>query len=313
VLAFAVFTVVDTSRWRQGRTWLELWATGAAVALVTLLFAPDANAQQRLVLRFASGTSVASVFAARHLESLWALAIPLVWCALAIVGALWTRTLRTTLAVAAFVVLLLVATVWASSATVTMIVLSVVAGYGVAWCERRWQRPAMVAAVLSVVAMVIMLPWGVRMDAPAVATTLAAPPAYLTPAASLPTIYRAVETLSRSAVLAEFPFGDSGYDLRYMFFSTTHRRRLLNGYSKTSPPTFLARQRVLAQPLLDPAIAAQALAGATHVIVHRHAWKDNTGLLVGGWLEAFGARAVAEGDGAVLYELAANEGLARTN
>jgi hypothetical protein len=119
-----------------------------------------------------------------------------------------------------------------------------------------------------------------------------------------------VMSLRPGAILAEFPFGDSWYDLRYMYFSATHRRRLLNGYSGIFPPSFLARQRVLARPLLDPDAAAQALGGATHIVVHRHAWADNTGVLVGAWLEAFGARAIGEGDGAILYELPLREGIA---
>jgi hypothetical protein len=44
--------------------------------------------------------------------------------------------------------------------------------------------------------------------------------------------------------------------------------------------------------------------------VHRAAWPDNSGLVIGAWLEAFGARVIAEHDGAVLYELLVREELA---
>ena len=37
--------------------------------------------------------------------------------------------------------------------------------------------------------------------------------------------------------------------------------------------------------------------------MHRAAWPDNSGQVIGAWLEAFGARVIAEHDGAVLYEL----------
>ena len=96
-------------------------------------------------------------------------------------------------------------------------------------------------------------------------------------APELPAIYRAVDALRPGAILVELPFGDPWYDVRYMFFSTTHRRRLLNGYSGIFPPSFRARQRVLSRPLLDPGASAQAIGGATHVVVHRPAWKDDTG------------------------------------
>jgi hypothetical protein len=68
---------------------------------------------------------------------------------------------------------------------------------------------------------------------------------------------------------------------------------------------------VLLNPVLDPEASARAIGGATHVVVHRAAWKDNTGTVIGAWLEAYGARAIGEGDGAVLYELPLREGIAR--
>ena len=50
-------------------------------------------------------------------------------------------------------------------------------------------------------------------------------PAYLTPRNALPAIYQAVDSLRPAAILAELPFGDPWYDLRYMYFSALHRRR----------------------------------------------------------------------------------------
>jgi hypothetical protein len=135
-------------------------------------------------------------------------------------------------------------------------------------------------------------------------------PAYQTPRNEQPSINHAVDSLRAGAILAELPFGDPWYDLRYMYFSALHQRRLLNGYSGLLPPSYLARQRVLANPLLDPGAAAQAIGGATHVIVHRLAWRDDTGSRVSAWLEQFGATLIAEGDGAALYELPVREGFA---
>ena len=83
------------------------------------------------------------------------------------------------------------------------------------------------------------------------------------------------------------------------------------GYSGIFPPSYLARQRVLARPLLDPSASAQAIGGATHVVVHRGAWTDDTGARVAAWLEQFGATLIAEGDGAALYELPVRENFAQ--
>ncbi|HXG87575.1 MAG TPA: hypothetical protein VNJ02_04495 [Vicinamibacterales bacterium] len=191
--------------------------------------------------------------------------------------------------------------------------LAILAGLGVAFLDQRWPR---ITRGVTLAALVVFLvratPAAMPLNGVLPSEGLAPPPAYLTPAPELPAIYRAVDSMLRpGAILAEFPFGDSWYDLRYMYFAGTHRRRLLNGYSGIFPPSFLARQRILATPTLDPEAAQQALGGATHVIVHRTAWSDDTGAAIGAWLATLGARIVAEADGAVLYELDVKEGLAR--
>ncbi len=129
------------------------------------------------------------------------------------------------------------------------------------------------------------------------------PPAYLTPSPQSPPIYRAVAGLDPNAVLAEFPFGDPWYELRYMFFAASHGKRLMNGYSGVFPASYVARQRRLTDPLASPAAASEALGGATHVVVHERAWKDDTGLKIEAWLESLGAVVVAEDDGVKLLAL----------
>jgi hypothetical protein len=144
---------------------------------------------------------------------------------------------------------------------------------------------------------------------------LAPPPAYLRPSPQLPPIYRAVNELDADAVVAELPFGNPWYELRYMFFAATHGRRLLNGYSGVFPPSYLARRRYLAEPLDAPGRALEALSGATHVIVHPAAWPDGTGEQVVAWLEMAGATPLTTADGAHLLALHAitREATRRTN
>ena len=104
-------------------------------------------------------------------------------------------------------------------------------------------------------------------------------------------------------MLAEFPFGDNAYDLRYMFFSATHRRRMLGGYSGVFPDSWLARRSALAQPLAVPDDAWRALEGATHAVVHGRGWPDATGERIGDWLKAHGARDAGVFDDAHVFEL----------
>jgi hypothetical protein len=141
------------------------------------------------------------------------------------------------------------------------------------------------------------------MNAPLVSAGLRPPPPYLTPAPHLPAIHGEVAKLDPGAVIAEFPFGDPWYDVRYMFFAATHGRALVNGYSGVFPRSFILRQRILSQPLARPDLVPSGLDGATHVVVHTAAWPDETGQRFVAWLETRGATLVAAEDGACLLAL----------
>jgi hypothetical protein len=348
VLLFAFGELVRTRRWRTPRVWLELWATAALVVVATMPFVlPYLAVQQRLgveraadeVIRY-SGTLDQYQFA------LPGLLPALVTAAIAIIGIPFQRTVRLRWATG-MSLLLLVLAFWLSLgptihgggqaldfpglygllydyvpgyrglrvparfAALLFIFLGLLAGAAVALLENRW---GVIGRLAMVVVFVIFVsraaPDTLPLNQPLPSPGLEPPPPYLTPRAELPSVYRTVESLRPGAILAEFPFGDSWYEVRYMYFAATHRRRLLNGYSGIFPPSYLARQKVLARPTLDPERAAQALGAATHVIVHRAAWKDNTGAVVGAWLETIGAKLIAEPDGAALYELPVREELA---
>jgi hypothetical protein len=53
----------------------------------------------------------------------------------------------------------------------------------------------------------------------------------------------------------------------------------------------------------DRAWAVLARSGATHAVVHEGFYLDGRGLQVSAWLEQHGAKRVAAGDGARLFEL----------
>lgn len=348
VVLFTLSEGARQRRLRAPRTWFELWATAAVVLVATTPFLlPYVDVQQRLgVQRSQDELVLFSATLDHYRVALPALTPALVLAALGLLAGAVDRSMRwLTLTTTCWIALALWLSLgpvpqsggqpldWpgvysvlhnyvpgysglrvpARFAMLFFVFLSLLAGFGVAALERRWRLVARVAAVIALAIFLVRAqpgPFPLNQVLPS-ANLVTPPPAYLTPSSAPPAIYQAVESLRPGAVLAELPFGDAWYDLRYMYFSSMHRRRLLNGYSGLFPPSFLARQRVLQQPLLDPAASAQALGGATHVIVHRQAWRDETGVKIGAWLEQFGATRIAEADGATLYEIPLRETFAQ--
>ena len=347
IVLFAAFDAVRTGRVKALGVWFELWAAAALVLVVTAPFLlPYIDVQQRLGVQRSIGEVVGFSATLDHYRvALPGFAAALMLAALAIVGGLVDRSLRwLTIATAMSIGLAFWLSLgpipqgggqplgWpglyavlhnyvpgfsglrvpARFAMLFFVFLALLAGVGVTVVERRWRQVGRTLAVVALAAFLLQaqpgpFPLNQPLPSPGLVTP---PPAYLTPRAELPAIYEAVDSLRPGAILAELPFGDSWYDLRYMYFSGIHRRRLLNGYSGLFPPSFLARQKVLTRPLLDPEASAQALGGATHIVVHRAAWADDTGVRIAAWLEQYGATAIADSDGAVLFELPVRENFA---
>lgn len=348
VLVFAVCEMVHWGRWRTPRVWLELWAAAALVLLATAPFLlPYLEVQQRLgIVRPPAEVIGYSATLDHYRVALPGLLPAIALGMVALLGLVIDRDVRTRWATGVSLLLLLLS-FWLSLgptpqaggqalgfpglygllydyvpgyqslrvpsrfAALLFVFLALLAGAGVSVLERRAKAIAIVVMAGAVVIFVnLASPDTMPLNQPLPSRGLATPPSYLKPSAHVPTVYSAVDSLHPGAILAEFPFGDPWYDLRYMYFAATHRRRLLNGYSGIFPPSYLARQRVLAHPTLDPEQAARSVAAATHVIVHRQAWTDNTGGVIGAWLETLGARKIAEADGAVVYEMPRREELA---
>jgi hypothetical protein len=119
-------------------------------------------------------------------------------------------------------------------------------------------------------------------------------------------IYRAVAMLPKDAVLAELPFGEQACDLRYMFSSTFHWRRLLNGFSGARPPHYPRLSADLSSSLRDPPRAWRALerSAATHVVVHKGFWGiPRKGRRLTQWLVENGSTIVARDGSDVLLAL----------
>ena len=111
----------------------------------------------------------------------------------------------------------------------------------------------------------------------------------------IPPVYRFVAELPASAALVELPFGEVGYELRYMFYSTSHWRPLVNGYSGSAPDEYGLISERLKDLAIRPEVAWTALgaSGATHAVVHEGAYTDGRGIGVSRWLRANGAREIA--------------------
>jgi hypothetical protein len=190
-------------------------------------------------------------------------------------------------------------------AMVAGLFLAVLAGYGAARIARRTWAPGVLAvAGVLIIADSAAMPlgmnhtWGV---------SEATPPARVYPIATAPPVYRRVATLPAGSVIAEFPFGDNAWEIRYVFYAAAHGKPILNGYSGAFPPAYLRRVAALRRLATDGDTAWQALveAGATHVVVHVPAFANpNEPRMLSAWLEGRGAQFLESfPDGDALYAL----------
>ena len=189
-------------------------------------------------------------------------------------------------------------------AMVLMMALSVLAGIGAAQLARRAAPAgAAFAAALAVAHLTVQWMGPIALDGPLLAAGVHSTPEYLRPSTAVPSIYRFVAATEPSAVLVELPFGDPGYELRYMYFGLAHERRLLNGYSGFFPPSYLRRAADLRDPSANWDRAWSALSPATYVVVHGQAFEAQRAQAIGAWLAGRGARKIATRDGAQLWHL----------
>jgi hypothetical protein len=187
-----------------------------------------------------------------------------------------------------------------------MLFLAILAGFGAHYLERRGRHGSVLVVMLGALFLIEVNAAPINLNGTADAQGLARPDAYVLPGPATFAIYRAVNSLPADVVLAEFPFGDSAYDLRYMYSSTTHWRRLLNGYSGAFPAWYIAAQQILGSvpnERLDEARQLLTRAGVTHAIVHERAFLAENGARTSQWFRQIGAREMANVDGDRLFEL----------
>jgi hypothetical protein len=187
-----------------------------------------------------------------------------------------------------------------------MLFLSIVAAFGALEIERRFRRSGLVILMLAgvfCVAESIAAPIVINGQDPI--GGYQTPPARMMIGDQSPAVYRYLATLPPGTVVAEFPFGEWAYELRYMFYSPIHWHPLINGYSGTFPLGYHLRANVLRRPEEDPDAAWNAMvtAGTTHAVVHEGFFKADRAKVVSAWLTSEGARLAGDFDGDKVFVL----------
>jgi hypothetical protein len=182
--------------------------------------------------------------------------------------------------------------------------LSVVAGFGAAALLNRVGAGAVAGIMIGVAFLIevafvplpVNLTWG---------DGAVQPPPRIERAADAPPIYHQLRTMPAGTVVAEFPFGDPAWELRYVYYSTVHWKRLLNGYSGAFPHGYKVRVALLQRIADNPDEAWRILreAGTTHVVVHEAAFAPGEAKVVTEWLADHFAVEIARFGRDLLYDV----------
>jgi hypothetical protein len=177
---------------------------------------------------------------------------------------------------------------------IVLLFLSMLAGWGVVFLLTSTRRTALVAGIASACFLAESTAAPLPMNTTAPEATLRQPPAFVGTGSSIPPVYAYLRTLPPDAVIAHLPFGSEAYELRYVYYSTAHWHRLLNGYSGHFPESYWRRYGPLSRVLEDPGEAWTALlaSNAAFLVIHKDAFRDGDGERVSRDLQALGARPV---------------------
>jgi hypothetical protein len=157
----------------------------------------------------------------------------------------------------------------------------------------RWRSTVWIAAAL-IVLEACSVPLSINYTSAAYQQAgLAALPESLDTEASR-VLYRGVARLPDGAAIVELPLGEPAFDIRYMFYSTRHWKRLVNGYSGGQPIEYGLLDQSLRDVSTRPESAWQILrkSRATHAIVHESFYAGDGGTRMTEWLRRHGAREI---------------------
>jgi hypothetical protein len=181
-------------------------------------------------------------------------------------------------------------------ATIGTLGLAVLAALAISAIDRR--RRGVVSAVAGTLILLeaIAVPIPINQNSTQYTQSGLAPlPASIAIGPSAPDVYQFVEGLPASAILIELPLGEPAFDIRYMFYSTRHWRRLVNGYSGGAPQDYGALTESLKDVETRPDRAWESVlrTTATHAIVHEAFYANGGGRKLSDWLRSRGATQVA--------------------
>ena len=192
-------------------------------------------------------------------------------------------------------------------AMVAAVYLSLLAGIGAQWVMRRFELSRKTTPVTAALCAVFLIE---ATFAPLLVNQTwgegnVVPPARVEPKDRAPAVYRQLAAMPGELVVAEFPFGDPAWELRYVYYSTVHWKRIVNGYSGGFPQGYKVRVARLQRVNESPDAAWQTLvdAGTTHVIVHESALPTSDVVTMRSWLEMHDAREMGRFGSDVLYDL----------
>jgi len=181
-------------------------------------------------------------------------------------------------------------------ATIGTLGLAALAALGIGAIDRRRRGAVSVAAGTLILLEAIAVPIPINQNSTQYSQPGLAPlPASIAMGPATPEVYGFVATLPASAVLVELPLGEPAFDVRYMFYSTRHWRRLVNGYSGGAPQDYGTLTESLKDVATRPDRAWETVlqSTATHAIVHEASYANDGGRRLSDWLRSRGAREVA--------------------
>jgi hypothetical protein len=181
-------------------------------------------------------------------------------------------------------------------AMIGTLALAALAALGVTAIGTRHRRRAAAIAAALIVVEAIAVPIPIDQNSASYSRANLAPlPSTLALGADVPAVYGYLAKLPTSATILELPLGEPAFDIRYMFYSTRHWRRLVNGYSGGAPESYGFLTEALNDALTRPDRAWDALSrsGATHLVVHEGAFREDFGRQLSAWAASHGARQLA--------------------
>jgi hypothetical protein len=179
-------------------------------------------------------------------------------------------------------------------AMLVALMLAALAGYG-AQALAKYRSGIGALAVMCVFFMLESTHMPFTLNGTGVVRDLVTPEARVYPPRQAPAVYGEMARQPEDSVLVELPLGQVDYDIRAVYYSTVHWRRIVNGYSGFFPPHYGLLRTALSEVPRHPDVSIEALhtSGATHVIVHENAYLEGEGqatsaaLLAGGAVELF--------------------------